>query len=162
MAPVTRGSCPLCPREDILLYNYEPTDPSLGLACPECVRARAKTITRTTACDVCGSPGAWRNPFTRRNEYLCGNHHASSGDGIVLNKWLPRASEPHPEGRRLKCVVADNSCRGEVKLTQPTGELLCRKHAGKVSAAWHLEDSDTYRKFDPRERSWEIAVQPDP
>jgi hypothetical protein len=30
---------------------------------------------------------AWRNPYTRRNEYLCGNCHAKSGDGVVQNKW---------------------------------------------------------------------------
>jgi hypothetical protein len=112
------------------------------LACPECIRRRAKTIERTTPCDICGSPGAWRNPFTRRNEYLCGNHHAASGDGVVLNKWFVRKSEPHPLGRRVRCAVADNHCRGEVKPTAPTAELLCRKHAGRTSAAWAIEDRE--------------------
>lgn len=155
MAPVKRDTCPLCSTPEQLLYNYEPTDPGMGLACPECVRARARTVERTTPCDKCGAPGAWRNPYTRRNEYLCGNHHVESGDGVVLNRYFVRQSEPHPQGRRVKCVVADNHCRGEVKFTQPTGELLCRKHAGKTSAGWVLEDSDTYREFDTRTRTWE-------
>lgn len=144
-----RGSCPQCSTADQLLYLYEPTDESLGRACPECVRKRAKTVERTTPCDKCGKPAAWRNPFTRRNEYLCGTHHAESGEGVVLNKWFARFSSPHPQGRKVKCEVADNHCRGEVKprtLTLESGKktmtLLCTKHAGKTSAAWAVEDGE--------------------
>ena len=135
-----KGDCPRCQAAGQLLYHYEPTDPSEGLACPECIRARASRTHRVTLCDICSAPGAWRNPFTRRNEYLCGTHHAASGDGVVLNRWFPRVSNPHPLGRRPQCSVADNSCRGEVKPTSPTAQLLCRQHAGKRSAAWDVED----------------------
>lgn len=140
MAPVTRGVCPRCETADQLLYRFEPTDLDLGLACPECVRTRARTVHRTTPCDVCKAPGAWRNPYTRRNEYLCGVHHAESGDGVVLNRWFVRQSLPHSQGRKVSCVVSDNHCRGEVKPSGPGAQLLCRKHAGKRSAAWDIED----------------------
>ena len=125
--------CPRCGAGGQLLYRYEPTDESLGLACAECVRARAKTVNRTTPCDKCGAHGAWRNPYTRKNEYLCAKHHAESGDGVVLNKWYPRVSKPHPQGHRAKCEVADNGCRGEVKPSSVGGvtRVLCRKHAGR-------------------------------
>lgn len=149
MPHVERGVCPVSGTPDQLLYFYEPTDHSLGLACAECIRARAKTVERTTPCDICQAPGAWRNPKTRRNEYLCGNHHAASGEGVVLNKWFARVSDPHPLGRRSKCEVSDNSCRGEVKPRtlmlesgKKTSTLLCTKHAGKKSAAWAVEDGE--------------------
>jgi len=137
-----KGSCPRCNTPEQLLYFYEPTDPSEGLACPECIRARAKTVHRVQLCDKCARPGAWRNPYTRRNEYLCGAHHAQSGDGVVLNKWFPRSSPTHSRGVRPKCEVADNHCRGEVKPRSTDGVLrtLCTRHAGKTSAAWDIED----------------------
>lgn len=135
-----QGDCPRCQQPGQLLYHYEPTDPSLGLACPQCIRARASRVDRTTPCDICGAPGAWRNPYTRRNEYFCGSHHAASGDGVVLNKWFPRVSNPLNAGRRPKCAVADNSCRGEVKPRGPGAQQLCTHHAGRRSAAWDVED----------------------
>jgi hypothetical protein len=147
MAVQGRGACPQCQAPDQLLYNLEPTDPAEGLACPECVRKRARVTHRTTPCDKCGALGAWRNPYTRRNEYLCPTHHAESGDGVVLNRWAPRVSHPHPAGRRVSCSVSDNSCRGEVKPSGPGGQLLCRRHAGKTSAAWDIIDSDTYKNM---------------
>lgn len=136
-----KGSCPRCKTPEQLLYRYEPTDETLGLACPECIRARAKLVQRTTPCDECGRPGAWRNPRTRRNEYLCGSHHVASGDGVLLNVWFPRVSKPLND-RRPKCTINDNGCRGEVKPRGPEAQLLCVKHAGKKSAAWAVEDGE--------------------
>lgn len=158
MAVVSRGECPRCNSPDQLLYHYEPTDHSLGLACPECVRKHARVTHRSTPCDVCGAPGAWRNPKHRRNEYLCGNCHVDSGEGVVLNRWFPRASSPHPLGRKPKCSVSDNSCRGEVKISGPGGQLLCRKHAGKISAAWDIIDSDTYRSMETHDEQQEARA----
>lgn len=139
-----QGTCPTCETPDQLLYNLEPTDPSEGLACPECIRRRAPHVNRTTPCDKCGKPGAWRNPYTRRNEYLCGNHHAESGEGVVLNKWAPRASTPLNAAARPQCFVKSNGCRGEVKPRSVNGvsRTLCTKHAGKTSAAWVVEDGE--------------------
>lgn len=132
-------SCPRCHAPGQLLYYYEPTDPSLGLACPECVRSRARTVNRTTPCDKCSAPGAWRNPYTRKNEYLCGTCHAASGDGVVLNKWYPRVSQPHPLGRRALCSerTSVTECAGEVKPFNVGGvtRVLCRKHAGRKTSA---------------------------
>lgn len=135
-----KGACPRCSAPDQLLYFYEPTDESLGLACPQCIRTRARTVERHQPCDAdgCDLP-AWRNPKHRRNEYFCGHHHALSGEGVVLNKWFPRVSQPLND-RRPRCVVADNHCRGEVKPRGPAAQNLCTKHAGKKSAAWDVED----------------------
>lgn len=132
--------CPRCDTPGQLLYQLEPTDAALGLACASCCRRYGATVHRVTLCDTCGAPGAWRNPFTRRDEYFCANHHAASGDGVVLNKWFPRVSNPHSQGRRVQCAVRSNDCRGEVKPRGPAAQLLCTRHAGKRSAAWDVED----------------------
>lgn len=143
MIRAEHADCPRCSRTDQLLYRLEPTDVSetSELACAECCRAYAHTVHRTTPCDTCGASGAWRNPYTRRNEYFCAKHHAESGDGVVLNKWFPRASAPLGHRDRPKCSAAGASdCRGEVRPRSPLAELLCTKHAGRVSAAWAVED----------------------
>lgn len=149
MAVKGSGECPRCGTADQLLYNLEPTDKSLGLACPECCRFRAKSVHRSTPCDTCGAPGAWRNPNTRRNEFLCGTHHAESPEGVFQNLWAPRASKPLSSTPRAVCDVKSSDCRGEVKprtLTLPSGTkkstLLCTKHAGKTSAVWAVEDKE--------------------
>lgn len=133
-APV--DTCPHCGTPEQRLYE---TDLYPSRACPECIRRGNRGVHRYTVCDSCGAPGAWRNPFTRRNEYLCPRCHALSGDGVV-QLLQPRTSEPLDAARRPQCAVRDNDCRGEVKPQGPTGELLCRKHAGKRSAAWDIED----------------------
>lgn len=147
MAHVERGICPVDGAEDQLLYFLEPTDESLGLACAECIRKRAKTVNRTTPCDKCGAPGAWRNPRTRRDEFLCPTHHAESGDGVIQNPYAARTSETHKLARKLVCAVKDSNCRGGVQprtlVTEAgtkTSTPLCTRHAGKTSAAWDIED----------------------
>jgi hypothetical protein len=143
MPALTRDTCPQCQSSEQLLYLLEPTDESLGLACPECIRKAERGINRTTPCDDCGKPGAWRDPKTRRNEYFCGVCHVKHNpQGVFLNRWFVRQSEPHSLGRKVKCAVADNNCRGEVKPSGPGAQLLCRRHAGKKSAAWAVEDKE--------------------
>lgn len=137
-----RGTCPRCESQDRLLYRFEPTDDSLGLACPDCCRARAKVIERYTPCDRGDGRYAWRNPFTRRNEYLCGVHHAESADGVTLNWWQARNSKPLGIRAPVVCELTDSSCRGEIKYRGPQNQMLCTKHAGKISAGWAVEDKE--------------------
>lgn len=137
-----RGTCPRCGSEDRLLYETDLLD---GRACPDCVRRQAASTKRWTPCDTPGHEDrvGWRNPYTRRNEYLCGTCHAESGDGVVLNKWAPRVSTPLGIQARAVCdarnVPGTKDCRGEVK-PRRGGVQLCNAHAGKESSAAPYED----------------------
>lgn len=134
-----RAKCPRCDEDDALLYRAEPTEDNSDLVCANCVRELARTIKRFTVCDKCGADHAWRNPKHRRNEYLCGKCHAESGDGVVLNKWFPRVSEPLRVREREACLERSNNsgteCRGEVKPRGKNAVPLCNRHAGKESWA---------------------------
>lgn len=129
-----RGTCPRCDDTDRLLYAGDVLE---GLACPDCIRSAAKGISRWQPCDNHPDRHAWRNPYTRRDEYLCGQCHAESGDGVVLNKWAPRVSTPLGIQERPDCearnVPGTRDCRGEVKPRK--GVNLCNAHAGKESSA---------------------------
>lgn len=132
----TRGDCPRCGEEDALLYETDHTDDDTRL-CPQCVRRASRLVKRWTVCDNGDGRPAWRNPKTRRNEYLCGPCHVASGDGVVLNKWAPRVSTPLGIQARAECearnVPGTKDCRGEVK-PRKGGHLLCNAHAGKQSS----------------------------
>jgi hypothetical protein len=143
-AALARGTCAEHGEEDVLRYRRW-TDGAM--VCAQAIRELARHTHYIQACDKCGADGAWRNPYTRRDEYLCGTCHAKSGDGIVQNKWAPRVSQPHPLGQRPVCeakgVVGTRECRGEVRWRRnKAGDYhdLCNAHAGKVSAADGLAD----------------------
>lgn len=131
------AECPRCRRVS-LLYATDHTDPESPLLCPACNREARRGWTYVQLCDNDPDHGpAWRNPYTRRDEYICGNCHAKSGDGVVLNKWAPRMSTPLGVHERARCEVAGGvvkPCKGEVKPRGPLAALLCNAHAGKTSA----------------------------
>jgi len=136
-----RGDCPICARQGVLLYCEEPTDPDSRLICSRCSGTLAKRISRTQLCDNDPAHGpAWRNPYTRRNEYLCGNCHAESGDGVVQNRYATAARYSKPLGVRDRAVCeaanvpGTKPCKGEVKPRGTNATLLCNQHAGKASA----------------------------
>jgi hypothetical protein len=53
--------------------------------CASCVRTEAHAAPkRTTSCDRCGAPGAFRNPATRKDEFLCAGCHQDDGDSLPL------------------------------------------------------------------------------
>lgn len=135
-------TCPLCGAEDKLLWELEPTDPESDLGCTDCVRGYAKHVNRVQLCDNDPEHGAaWRNPKTRRNQYLCARCHVESGDGVIQNKWandaLPRISEVLGVRNRPDCeakgVPGTKLCDGNVKPRGTSGALLCNAHAGKQS-----------------------------
>lgn len=140
-----RGSCAQCGAEG-LLYRMEPTDPESPLVCPRCSQAWSREVgIRQQLCDNDPEHGpAWRNPYTRRNEYFCVNCHATSGDGVIQNRYAgatvePRYSKPLGVRGKAKCAAAHvpgtKQCRGEVKPRGQGGVLLCNAHAGKQSAS---------------------------
>lgn len=138
-----QGSCASCARLDVLLYRSEPNDPESALVCAPCVRREARPRSRQTMCDNDPEHGpAWRNPFPRRNEYLCGACHAKSPEGVVQNRWArvmdsveARVSLPLGVRERELCeakdVVGVTPCRGQVKPRGALGANLCDQHAGK-------------------------------
>lgn len=140
------GDCSRC-HTNGLLYRVEPTDADSPVACARCVRVAARGVRRATLCDNDPDHGvAWRNPYTRRNEYLCGSCHAASGDGVVQNRYArvvenlePRHSLPLGAQAKALCnarhVPGTKQCQGEVKPRGRTGTLLCNAHAGKQSAS---------------------------
>lgn len=137
-----QGDCPNCRREGVLLYLAEPNDPGSTLICSRCVGRAANRDDRQQLCDNDPEHGpAWRNPYTRRNEYLCANCHGNSGDGVIQNKWAttPRFSKPLGVREGAVCAAANvpgtKPCRGEIKPRGAAGTLLCNQHAGKSSAA---------------------------
>lgn len=139
-----QGVCASCATEDALLYRSEPNDPESALFCAPCVRRDARPRNRQTMCDNDPEHGpAWRNPFPRRNEYLCGGCHAKSGDGVVQNRWArvmdsveARVSLPLGVRERELCeargVVGVAPCQGQIKPRGSSGALLCDQHAGKL------------------------------
>jgi hypothetical protein len=137
-----RGSCAQCGTVG-LLYTKEPTDDSSPLVCAPCGREWARVVgVRQTLCDNDPAHGpAWRNPYTRRNEYLCGNCHAASPEGVLQNRYATAARYSQPLGVRTKAlceaagVAGTKPCQGEVKPRGTQGVLLCNGHAGKQSAS---------------------------
>lgn len=144
-----RGTCASCKAKDELLFGQDSTTPDM--LCAACYRLIAHTLTRArqTPCDKCGAPAAWRNPKTRRNEYLCGTCHARSGEGVVQNRWAgARLSAPLGVREREECAEKSNTagtvCRGEVKPRGREAVPLCNRHAGKES--WGDEFRERHEK----------------
>jgi hypothetical protein len=137
-----QGSCALCGAEG-LLYREEPTVEDSLLVCPACVRRHAAEVgVRQQLCDNDPEHGpAWRNPYTRRNEYFCGNCHAQTKEGVLQNRYATAARYSKPLGVRGRAlcvaagVVGTKPCQGEVKPRGASGALLCNGHAGKQSSA---------------------------
>lgn len=132
-----RLTCPLCGATNKLLWALEPTDPESDLGCVDCVHKYAQHVNRVQLCDNDPEHGAaWRNPKTRRNEYLCARCHVESGDGVIQNIWS-RASKPLGVRNRPDCeaknVPGTKPCDGNVKPRGTLGVLLCNAHAGKQS-----------------------------
>lgn len=127
----TRGTCESfsCLDPDpafapVLLYDFEGL-----LLCAECYRPRAQARSRSyqQPCDTCGRAPAWRDPRTRKNEYLCQHCHVASGH-VPLPPLAPRVSAPLTS-RRETCEVSDRGtpCRGQVKPRGKAG-TLCDFH----------------------------------
>lgn len=132
-----RETCPICGAVDKLLWPIEPTELDDDVGCAECVRSHAQRVNRVQLCDNDPEHGAaWRNPKTRRNEYLCARCHVASGDGVIQNIWS-RASKPLGARSRPDCeakgVLGTKPCDGNVKPRGTSGVLLCNAHAGKQS-----------------------------
>lgn len=135
-----RGACPRCGKSDKLMHVLVWGDAKPGIGCDECVREVAKTIDRVQLCDNDPEHGrAWRNPFTRRNEYLCARCHVESGDGVVQNRWA-RVHEEFERVVRGKPVCAAKNapgaspCWGGVKPRGVNAIDLCNAHAGAQSS----------------------------
>jgi hypothetical protein len=132
------------------LFPDASSDSDEPVLCAEHSRPIAQRLSkgRVASCDKCGHEGAWRNPYTRRNEYLCAVHHAESGDGVIQNKWAGagRVTGSAPLGVREReaCVAAGvgSDCRGEVRPRGREAQPLCNAHAGRVSAGEGLADRD--------------------
>lgn len=141
--PRPTGTCAWCFATGTL-HVSEPTQPESDLVCIDCVRAYGHNTKRYTPCDNDPSHGAaWRDPKSRRNEYLCGNCHAANGH-VIQNRWArvedlePRVSLPLGVRDREACaarnVAGTKDCRGEVKPRGAAGTPLCNAHAGVHSA----------------------------
>lgn len=133
---IVRGECERCGEADALLYDHWSDE---QLVCAGCQRVRAKEHPTPQACDRCGATGnVWRDPVTRKNEYLCERCHDPAKH--FQNRWAPTVREGATLGIHPKAVCAaagyGTDCKGEVKPRggQHKGMLLCNKHAGKKSA----------------------------
>lgn len=144
LAAQRRGTCEMHGEEDVLRYELEDG----RLVCAEAKRQFARSVSRWQPCDTPGHENAyaWRNPYTRRNEYLCGVCHAQSGDGVIQNKWAPRVSQPLGKRERLECyakgVVGTRDCKGEVRWDSKSKVNLCNAHRGRTSAGDGYADRD--------------------
>lgn len=114
------GPCAAC-GEDNLLKIYTSGEERV---CAGCYRATARASQRQyrQLCDRCQTPGAWRNPRHRRNEYLCDECHRSSGEEIVLTGSVAHLAAPckgrdlndsthdwvHVRGSRFRCICGLN------------------------------------------------------
>jgi hypothetical protein len=122
-----RDTCGSCRAEDVLVYEAGDV-----LMCAHCYRGWSKTQEHPQPCDECGSTGTvWRNPVTRKNEYLCAKCHAVRGQ-VFQNRWAVWESTPLNPEARPRCAVEDNNCRGQVRWRSSTRTSLCDRHAGKI------------------------------
>lgn len=127
-----RGTCALQHLadggEDVLLYEAGDL-----LVCADHYRVWSKTQEQKQPCDTCGATGnVWRDPVSRKNVYLCINCH--DPEHLFQNRWADwyvRESKPLGLRERVKCAVADNNCRGEVKWRSSANASLCNRHAGR-------------------------------
>lgn len=109
------GPCARCGADNLLkMYDHDGER-----VCAGCVRAAVKAAPAPAqTCDQCGSPGAFRNPAHRRNEYLCTACHAASGEPVVLTSSVASLAAPckgadisddrhswvHIRGSRFNCL----------------------------------------------------------
>lgn len=140
-APVV-GTCRLCLVEGAILHAQRGADLEPTL-CATCYRGVVDYRDNVTLCDNDPAHGkAWRNPYTRRNEYFCGNCHALTPEGVVQNRWAratdgveARVSLPLGVRQRELCaakgVPGTKPCHGQVKPRGSIGANLCDQHAGK-------------------------------
>lgn len=133
---VVRGVCGQCGKDEALLYSHPQPAEGDVLMCADCSRKRAKERPTKQACDNCGDTGnVWRDPVTRKNEYLCIKCHDPSA--LFQNRWANKVRESKPLSIHAKAVCTaagyGTDCKGEVKPRggQHKGRLLCNKHAGK-------------------------------
>jgi hypothetical protein len=116
------GPCTRCGRDDLQKTFAG------GTLCADCYRDRCHaTPHQGTRCDRCNAEGAFRNPGTRRNEYLCTACHAAAGEPLALTSSVqglvaachgadvsdPRHEWAHVKGNTFGCV------RCKVKSYQP-------------------------------------------
>jgi hypothetical protein len=137
------GSCSLCQTEGYVFHRDRDDDES-PMLCTQCYRGVADYRDYPTLCDNDPTHGkAWRNPFTRRNEFFCGACHAKTDEGVVQNRWAratdgtdARVSLPLGVRERALCeakgVVGVAPCKGQVKPRGSQGVPLCDQHAGKL------------------------------
>lgn len=138
------GGCSLCHASNVKVFPRRRDDPESELLCAHCFRALADPREYPTLCDNDPEHGrAWRNPYTRRNEYFCGPCHAKTPEGVVQNRWARVVDgvgvrESLPLGVRLrpeceaKGVDRTQPCQGQVKPRGSAGVSLCDQHAGKL------------------------------
>lgn len=136
------GSCALCHSEGRVFTTR--TGGNGPLLCATCYRGVVDWRENVTLCDNDPDHGkAWRNPYTRRNEFFCGNCHALTPEGVVQNRWAraedgvePRVSQPLGVRERELCeakgVPGTKPCQGQVKPRGTAGAALCDYHAGKL------------------------------
>jgi hypothetical protein len=138
------GGCSLCHARDVNVFPRHPADPESELLCAQCYRGVTDYRDYPTLCDNDPDHGrAWRNPFTRRNEYFCAACHAKTPEGVVQNRWARvvdgigvRESAPLGVRKRVECaakgVAGVKPCQGQVKPRGTEGVSLCDQHAGKL------------------------------
>ncbi len=138
------GSCALCHTEGVYVFALDRDDPESPTLCSGCFRGVADPRDHPTLCDNDPDHGrAWRNPFTRRNEFFCAPCHAKTPEGVVQNRWARvvdgigvRESLPLGVRERQLCaakgVEGVKPCQGQVKPRGTEGVALCDQHAGKV------------------------------
>jgi hypothetical protein len=123
-----RGTCTACGEDDALLYEA-----GEDLVCAADYRVYAPTHPVPQACDTCGATGnVWRDPLTRKNEYLCIKCHDPAA--LFQNRWANKVRESTRLGQRerITCGAAGiTECKGEIKWRGGYNMLLCNKHAGK-------------------------------
>lgn len=134
-----RGTCELCSTEGVSLFDHHERK-----LCALCLRGVADWRDNPTLCDNDPDHGkAWRNPYTRRNEFFCGPCHAKTPEGVIQNRWArvedrieARVSLPLGVRERELCAASSvpgtKPCRGQVKPRGTTGASLCDQHAGKI------------------------------
>lgn len=135
-----RGDC-ACGDTGALLYD---TDLEGPLVCARCYRVWTREQPEVKqACDSCGSRGnVWRDPVTRKDEYLCVRCHDPAA--LFQNRWANKVRESHAihaGAPRAQCGLRNRGteCSGEVKPRggEFKGMQVCNKHAGKKgSETW--------------------------
>lgn len=133
---VVRGACGDCDALDVLLYDTPPPAEQ-RLVCSGCVRLYPHDCRQP--CDTCGARGnVWRDPISRKNEYLCVRCH--DPEALFQNRWANKAREGFVLGlrERPRCELAQYNpgtpCAGEVRYDSALRLQACNRHRGRKSA----------------------------